>query len=364
MSNLRRDEKAAAALHEAVARSGVPGRSFSPFRRSPPAGGGIPERKLSLRPHPYVSEASPIAVFDSGVGGLSVFREIRRLLPAESLIYFADQAHVPYGDRSLEEVGRYCEGIARFLIERGVKLVVVACNTGSAAALRRLREVFPEVPFVGMEPAVKPAALASRTGVIGVLATSGTFQGELFETTVRRFAQGVRVLTRTCPGLVEAIEDGDTSSPRVRELVFEAVGPLLDQGIDSLVLGCTHYPFALSALREACGPGVEVLDPSPAVARHVARTLEDRSLLAEVTDSGPLTFYTTGCPQRLERVLPVLLGESGGLSRASWQGGGASLCECRPPGGTRARGRSAESRSSKSVMTLDSLRGPLPRTRC
>lgn len=150
----------------------------------------------------------PIGVFDSGVGGLSIVREMRRQMPAENILYFADQAHVPYGPRPMEEVRAFSEGITRFLLGEGADLIVVACNTASAAALKQLREAFPEVPFVGMEPAVKPAAEASRSRVVGVLATPATFQGELYASVVERFAQGVRLINQTVPGLVEQIEAG------------------------------------------------------------------------------------------------------------------------------------------------------------
>jgi len=258
-----------------------------------------------------------------------VLREIRRLLPREPLFYFADQAHVPYGHRPPEEVRRFCEGISRFLVAEGAKLVVVACNTGSSAALHHLRQVLPAVPFVGMEPAVKPAALQSRTRTIGVLATPGTFRGTLFGNLVDRFARGVRVLTRTCPGLVEAVEEGEISGPRVRRLLEDALRPLLGEGIDTLVLACTHYPLALAAVREVCGPGVDVVDPSAAVARQVARVLESRGQLAPGPGAGPLTVFTTGSPGPLLQLLPTLLGEEAEVRKVSWDPPAHGLCETR-----------------------------------
>jgi len=263
---------------------------------------------------------SPIGIFDSGVGGLSVLREVRRLLPGEDLLYLADQAHVPYGPRDPAEVRRLCEGIARFLLTRDAKLVVVACNTASASALHHLREVFPEVPFVGMEPAVKPAAQASRTGAVGVLATPGTFQGKPFCRVVERFAQGVRVCVRTCPGLVEAVERGETEGPEVRRIVAAAVAPLLEEGIDALVLGCTHYPFALGAIREICGTGIEVIDPAPAVARQVRRVLAERGLLRPPRGAGRVSCLTTGSAERFEALLSRLWGESTRVSSVAWEG--------------------------------------------
>lgn len=263
----------------------------------------------------------PVAVFDSGVGGLSVLREICLLLPGEELLYVADQAHVPYGPRAAEEVRGLCRGIARFLVARRAKLVVVACNTASGAALHHLREVFPEVPFVGMEPAVKPAVRASRTGAVGVLATPGTFEGKPFCSVVERFAQGARVLTRSCPGLVEAVEEGETAGPRLRELVEEALGPLLREGIDALVLGCTHYPHALATIRDVCGPGVEVIDPSPAVARQVRRVLEERGALRAGVGPGRACFFTSGPRDRLQRHLPALWPEGAPVVGLEWRSG-------------------------------------------
>lgn len=269
----------------------------------------------------------PIAVFDSGVGGLSILREIRRVLPAEELLYFADQVHVPYGPRPAEEVRRFSEGIARFLIGRGAGVVVVACNTASAAALHPLRAAFPGAAFVGMEPAVKPAAERSRTGAIGVLATPGTLQGQPFCSVVERFARGVRVCVSTGPGLVEAIEAGETDGPRVRGLAAQAVAPLLAAGIDTLVLGCTHYPLILSVIREACGPGVAVIDPAPAVARQAARLAGARGAAAAAARRGRVTCFTTGRREVLAPLLPRFLGESPEVVEAAWGAEGLAVRE-------------------------------------
>jgi glutamate racemase len=261
-----------------------------------------------------------IGIFDSGVGGLSVFREVRALLPGEDLVYLADQANVPYGSRSLNEVRSFSEGAARFLLERGAKLVVVACNTASGAALHHLRALFPASPFVGMEPAVKPAAQESRNGAIGVLATPGTFQGTLFDRVVDRFARGVRVHAQTCPGLVEAVEEGLVDSPELRRLLAEHLEPLLRQEIDTLVLGCTHYPFALPAIRATVGPNVQVIDPAPAVARQVRRVLEEQGLLT-LKEEGAVSYLTTGEPARFARCLELLLGQAAPVTPVSWAGG-------------------------------------------
>ena len=268
----------------------------------------------------------PVAVFDSGLGGLSVLREIRRVLPGEELLYLADQAHVPYGPRPPEEVLRFSEGIARFLLSQGSSALVVACNTASAAALHPLRAAFPGVPFVGMEPAVKPAARASRTGAIGVLATPGTFRGKPFCSVVERFAQGVRVCVGTCPGLVEAVERGRTDGPEVRRIVEAAVAPLAAEGIDTLVLGCTHYPLILSTIREVCGPGIEVIDPAPAVARQVLRVLEGLGGSAETSPPGRSVFFTSGSPEEFGRQLERL-GFGAAPRAVAWEGGELRLAE-------------------------------------
>ncbi|RMF39618.1 MAG: glutamate racemase, partial [Anaerolineae bacterium] len=194
-----------------------------------------------------------IGVFDSGVGGLSVLRALRARLPRETYLYVADQAHVPYGPRPLLEVRRFAEGITRYLLGQGADLIVVACNTASAAALHYLRQTFSSVPFVGMEPAVKPAAEQTRSGVVGVLATPATFQGKLYASVVERFAHDVVVLQDTCPGLVEQIEAGALKAPETRRILERALHPMLAQGIDTVVLGCTHYPFVMPLIAEIAG---------------------------------------------------------------------------------------------------------------
>jgi glutamate racemase len=272
----------------------------------------------------------PVGVFDSGVGGLSVLRAIRQLLPAESLIYVADQAHVPYGPRPLEEVRAFTEGITGFLLGQGAKLVVVACNTASAAALHHLRQAFPETPFVGMEPAVKPAAGHTRSGVVGVLATPATFQGALYASLVERFASGVTVLQDTCPGLVGQIEAGRTASTEVEAILRQALEPMLAQGIDTVVLGCTHYPFVIPAIQEIVGEGVRVIDPAPAVAKQVHRLLEAAGMLNPGPAPGEVRYLTSGEPERLRALLPELVGEIGQVNRVTWDGPELRLAEHHP----------------------------------
>jgi glutamate racemase len=265
--------------------------------------------------------SGPIAVFDSGVGGLSVLRAMREALPRESFLYLADQVHVPYGPRPLEQVQTFAEGITRFMLEQGAKLVVVACNAASAAALHHLRKVFPDIPFVGMEPAVKPAAEHTRTGQVGVLATPATFQGALYASVVERFANGVTVLQNTCPGLVMEIENGHLDTPTVRAILEDALRPMLAEGIDTVVLGCTHYPFVIPLIEEIAGEGVRVIDPAPAIARQAGRILEARNLSRPEGKHGSVRFLTTGDPERLKALLPDLLGETGEVRQVLWTDG-------------------------------------------
>lgn len=238
----------------------------------------------------------------------------------------ADQAHVPYGPRPLEQVRFFAEGITRFLVDQGCRMIVVACNAASAAALHHLRQTFPDVPFVGMEPAVKPAAETTHSGVVGVLATPATFQGILYASVIERFAQGVTVLQHTCPGLVTQIEAGQLEAPETRRILQEALGPMLAQGIDTVVLGCTHYPFVIPLIQEIAGPGVRVIDPAPAIARRVASLLEEADLRSGLAKAGapeitsaPVRFLTSGDPAALSLLLPRLLGEGGRVDRFIWE---------------------------------------------
>jgi glutamate racemase len=263
----------------------------------------------------------PIGVFDSGVGGLSVLRAIRQQLPNESLLYFGDQGHVPYGPRPLEEVREFSEAITRFLLGLKAKLIVVACNTASAAALHSLRQVFPSVTFVGMEPAVKPAAENTRTGVVGVLATPATFQGALYASVVERFASNVTLLQNTCPGLVLQIERGALDANETRAILDSALRPLLDKGIDTIILGCTHYPFVIPLIQEIVGPNVRVIDPAPAVARQVARLLDLTGRRAAYPRSEAPVFFTSGEATRLEVLLPRLFDETGEVREVIWENG-------------------------------------------
>jgi glutamate racemase len=237
----------------------------------------------------------PVGFFDSGVGGLGVWRETVRLLPRESTVYLGDDANCPYGEKSPEEVRELAFAQTRRLLELGCKAVVVACNTATAAAIDDLRREFPEVPFVGMEPAVKPAALSSKSGVVGVLATRGTFNGRLYRATSERFASETTVLMCAADDFVELVERGETRSENAQLIVRRRVEPLLDAGADILVLGCTHFPFLRTLIESVAAGRARIIDPAPAVARQVERVLAERGLLSRrAADEARDVFETTG----------------------------------------------------------------------
>ncbi|MEW5987980.1 MAG: glutamate racemase [Chloroflexota bacterium] len=252
----------------------------------------------------------PLGILDSGVGGLSVLRHVRAELPHENLLYYADQAHVPYGPRPAAEIRAFTETITHFLLEQGAKLIIVACNVASAAALTHLRATFPETPFVGMEPAVKPGAAVTRSGKVGVLATLGTLSSQRYQDLMARYAQGVQVMADPCPGLVELIEAGRVDTPETERLLRSRLEPMLAAGVDTLILGCTHYPFVIPLIQRVAGPGVTIIDPAPAVARQTRRVLAEGDLWTTSAAPGRLRLYTSGDPGRLAdlagRFLPDL----------------------------------------------------------
>src|SRR5688572_25072033 len=253
----------------------------------------------------------PIGIFDSGVGGLSVLRAVREQMPNESIIYFGDQGHVPYGSRSMKQIQDFSEGITNFLLEQNAKIIVVACNTASAATLKYLRAKFPAVQFVGMEPAVKPAAEYTQTGKVGVLATPATFQGALYASVVERFANGVELLQSTCPGLVQEIEMGNLDGLETRMILQDALLPMLEKNIDTVVLGCSHYPFVIPLIQQIVGANVRVIDPAPAVAKQTERLLESQWMKNAAGVKSEMKFYTSGKAEELRSLLPILLGEPG-----------------------------------------------------
>lgn len=224
-----------------------------------------------------------IGIFDSGSGGLSVYREIRKVLPAEKVIYYADNAWCPYGEKSAEQIRqRACE-ITDLLISKGADVIVVACNTATSAAIAHLRENY-SIKFIGMEPAVKPAAHCTKSGVIGVLATAGTLKGAKYLSAKAKLGDSVKIVEHIGQGFVELVESGQTSGPHAEQVVRASLQPLLEAGADTIALGCTHYPFLKETISLLAGPGIEVIDPAPAVARH----------LLEVMDSEGITYAKNG----------------------------------------------------------------------
>ena len=224
-----------------------------------------------------------IGIFDSGVGGLSVFREIRKLLPEERYIYYSDNAHCPYGEKSREYIIDRAREITRLLLSEDADIIVVACNTATAAAIATLREEF-QIRFIGMEPAVKPAAMSTKTGVVGVLATAGTLKADKYLNTREKWAEGVKIAEHVGQGFVELVEKGCTSGPEAEGVVTESLKPLLDEGADRIVLGCTHYPFLSETISKTAAiiapeRDIKVIDPAPAVAKHLLEIMKENRLI-------------------------------------------------------------------------------------
>ena len=224
-----------------------------------------------------------IGIFDSGVGGLSVFREIRKLLPEERYIYYSDNAHCPYGEKSREYIIDRAREITRLLLSEGADIIVVACNTATAAAIATLREEF-QIRFIGMEPAVKPAAMSTKTGVVGVLATAGTLKADKYLNTREKWAEGVKIAEHVGQGFVELVEKGCTSGPEAEGVVTESLKPLLDEGADRIVLGCTHYPFLSETISKTAAiiapeRDIKIIDPAPAVAKHLLEIMKENRLI-------------------------------------------------------------------------------------
>ncbi len=232
-----------------------------------------------------------IGVFDSGVGGLSVLKHIHAHLPHENLLYFADSLYAPYGNKSPEFIIERATFIADFLIEKGAKALVVACNTATAAGISHLRHHYA-LPIIGMEPAVKPAAAATKTGVVGVLATVGTLKSAQFAALLENYGQHIQVVTQGCIGLVECIERGELDTPDTKDLIRQYTAPLLAEGADTIVLGCTHYPFVKQAIQEIVGDNTTLIDTGAAVAKQLKRQLEEKGLLNQNTEKAEVHFWT------------------------------------------------------------------------
>lgn len=260
-----------------------------------------------------MQKTGAIGVFDSGVGGLSVLRHIREVLPNERLIYVADSGHVPYGDKSKEYIEERSLAISRFLRQQGADAIVIACNTASAAAAATLRSHF-NIPIIAMEPAVKPAVAASRSGVVGVLATTGTLASARFAALLERYAGEVKIVTQGCPGLVEQIEMGELNSTQTRTLVEQYTAPLLARGADTLILGCTHYPFLSALIAEVAGSHIALIDTGSAVARQLQRRLQTE-LPARVAGQAGAEFFTSGDAQQAARIISALWGHEVAVQR-------------------------------------------------
>jgi glutamate racemase len=273
--------------------------------------GPISGRQLP-EPGPFAELAAlcPLGVFDSGLGGLSVVEELRRILPGEDIIYYADNGNCPYGVRSDEWVRARSMHIAEFLLEQGAKAIVVACNAASAAGLEHLRARHG-VPIVGLVPAVKPAVAATHSGHIGVLTTHMTLRGQLLADVIDRFATpaGVDVVAIAGDGLVEAVERGDFRTPETESAVRRAIEPMLAQGVDAIVLGCTHYPFLKPVIRDLAGEGIQLIDSGEGVARQTKRVLEAGHLLRMPDRPGTLTAYTSGDPDVVGPLVRKMVGE-------------------------------------------------------
>lgn len=232
-----------------------------------------------------------IGIFDSGTGGLSVFREIFRLLPEERYIYYSDNANCPYGEKSREYIIDRTRSITSFLINQGADIIVVACNTATAAAITTLREEFP-ICFIGMEPAVKPAAQATETGVVGVLATAGTLKATKYIDTREKWAHDVKIVEHIGQGFVELVENGTVTGEEAEAVVEKSVRPLIDAGADTIVLGCTHYPFLCETIRKVAGKPVNLIDPAPAVAKHLLEIMQENGLIHK--DGFSMDLHSSG----------------------------------------------------------------------
>jgi glutamate racemase len=247
---------------------------------------------------------APVGVMDSGVGGLSVLKHLTRQLPHEHFTYFADSAHAPYGNKSATEIQERCFTVANKLIGQGAKALVVACNTATAAAISAMRERY-HLPIIGMEPAVKPAAAASKNGIIGVLATTGTLKSAQFAALLEHYGQGVQVVTQACVGLVECIEQGQLDTSQTLTLLQQYCQPLMAAGADTIVLGCTHYPFVKKHIQAIVGPEVTLIDTGAAVAKRLNQVLEQKQMLNVATEAGDFVFLTSGT-EETQRVMKQL----------------------------------------------------------
>jgi glutamate racemase len=272
----------------------------------------IPNERKAM-PQTVVNKHSPIGIFDSGIGGLSVLRHIRQQLPHENLIYFADSGYAPYGDKPEETIVARTLAISAYLVQNGCKALVVACNTATAAAIHLLRERYPNIPIVGVEPGLKPAAAVTKTRSVGVLATDRTIGSDKFHALHNQLAAatGVRFITQACTGLADQIEKGELDSDATKALIRLFIAPLAESEVDTLVLGCTHYPFVLPLIEEAAKKvgiaSASIIDTGEQVARQLARLLEQHNLVCDTGTNGTLEAFTTGEPKALSIAFEKLL---------------------------------------------------------
>jgi glutamate racemase len=280
--------------------------------------------------------ASPIGMFDSGAGGLAVLAELHRLLPGEDILYYADAAHFPYGPRPAAEIRERADAIARELVALDAKLIVVACNTATSAAIKHLRDAF-DVWFVGMEPALKPAAERTLSGRVALLVTPGTARGEKLAALIDRYGAEVTVDTIEAPGLAARVEAGDIDGPETRALLGRYLAPLRASGADVLALGCTHYAFLRPAIEELLGEGVVVIEPSEAVARQAQRILESQRLRNPSASGGAVRYLTSGDPAAFAATRARLRAAGAAVPEPAAAGAdGPMLSSPSPPGGQPA----------------------------
>jgi glutamate racemase len=251
-------------------------------------------------------EYRAIGIFDSGIGGLSVANAVFDLLPHEKIIYFGDTAHIPYGNKTADQVRDFSFKITDFLLNKGCKAIVVACNTASAAALDALRNHWPDIPFIGMEPAVKPAAKLTKTGKVGVLATTGTFKSQRYANLMHAYAQDVTMIQNPCVGLVKLIEQRKIDHPKTRALLESILKPMETEGADTFVLGCTHYPFVEHVIRDIIDEAEHIINPAPAVARQLQRRLQRLQLLNPSADMPQHEFYASGKKEAMRWALKLV----------------------------------------------------------
>ncbi len=244
---------------------------------------------------------NPIGLFDSGVGGTSIWSAIHDLMPNEDTIYLADSANAPYGKKSKQEIIDLSIKNTEVLLKMNCKIIVVACNTATTNAIKELRSMF-DVPFIGIEPAIKPAVLNSRTQTIGILATKGTLTSELFNKAIELYSD-TKIVEQVGYGLVELIENGELNSPEMSKLLLSYLNPMIEENIDYLVLGCSHYPYLIPQLKQILPPNIQIIDSGEAVARQTQKVLKDKIGLNSSKENGNATFYTNGNPKVLIEIL-------------------------------------------------------------